>query len=291
MDKRHFLLGLHLTDGIGAASEALVIAAFEREDVQNWALPWDFEQLALILGVSDTQRWERIRQDYAAALQRAEQLKAPYLTYFDAAYPSQLREIYQPPLILFYEGQLAALQLPSLAVVGTRTATPYGLAVLRELLPPIVRSGVAIVSGLARGIDVMAHQVTFANNGVPIAVIGTGIDIAYPKNNGALQTLIGQQGLVLSEYAPGVGPHKSHFPARNRILAGLASATLVIEAKQRSGSLITANLALQNNREVLAVPGPIFSENSAGTNQLISAGAKVVTSTADIIESMIQFDK
>jgi DNA processing protein len=191
---------------------------------------------------------------------------------------------------LFYQGDLQSLQLPSLSVVGTRTATPYGLSVVRELLPPIIHSGVAIVSGLARGIDVMAHQVTFAQQGVPIAVIGTGIDVVYPTKNAALQALIGEQGLLLSEYPPGTGPQRSHFPARNRIIAGLSSATLVIEAQKRSGSLITANLALQNNRDVLAVPGPIFSENSIGTNELLKAGATLVNQSQDIMTSVQAFD-
>ncbi|MGO1225118.1 MAG: DNA-processing protein DprA, partial [Leuconostoc falkenbergense] len=179
---------------------------------------------------------------------------------------------------------------PNVAVVGTRTATPYGLAVMRHLLPEVVKSGIAVVSGLAKGLDVMAHQITFANSGVPIAVIGTGIDMTYPAQNQALQQQIGQQGLVLSEYPPGTGPQRSHFPARNRIIAGLSSATLVIEAQQKSGSLITANLALQNNREVMVVPGSIFSENSLGANELLRFGAKMVTKSTDIMESIQLFD-
>lgn len=222
----------------------------------------------------------------ARAVAQAQQWATPYITYCDPCYPTRLRETYDAPLVLFYAGHLDALRLPSVSVVGTRTATPYGLAVLRALLPEVIRQDVAIVSGLAKGIDVMAHQMTLAQRGVPIAVIGTSIDVTYPKAHHHLQTQIGAQGLVLSEYPPGTGPQKSHFPARNRIIAGLSSATLVVEATQHSGSLITANLALQNNRDVLAVPGSIFSEMTQGTHELLQLGAKLVAKPADILESV-----
>lgn len=290
MEQRQFLLALHLTKGIGPANVEKILAVWDREPVKYWSYPWDLEQLAHILIPVKQTIWQQIVASYPQALEDASRIAVPYITYCDSQYPQQLREMYHPPLALFYQGDLQSLQLPSLSVVGTRTATPYGLSVVRELLPPIIHSGVAIVSGLARGIDVMAHQVTFAQQGVPIAVIGTGIDVVYPTKNAALQALIGEQGLLLSEYPPGTGPQRSHFPARNRIIAGLSSATLVIEAQKRSGSLITANLALQNNRDVLAVPGPIFSENSIGTNELLKAGATLVNQSQDIMTSVQAFD-
>lgn len=182
---------------------------------------------------------------------------------------------------------MAALKLPNLAIVGTRTATNYGYQALQHLLPDVVHSGTAVISGLAKGIDTMAHQITLRRGGVPIAVIGTGIDQFYPASNRQLQSQIARSGL---EYAPGCGPYRSHFPARNRIIAGLSSATLVVEAKIKSGSLITANSALQNNREVLTIPGPIFAENSQGTNELLALGAKPVVKSKDILESIQIFD-
>ncbi|MEX0380655.1 DNA-processing protein DprA [Leuconostoc sp. MS02] len=282
MNLKQQLLAIHLTQGIGMTTEARIIGAIN-DNLLPIIYPWPLD---LILQITNHSYHDSIRATYVHALQRASNFKAHYITYYDQIYPQRLREIFEPPLVLFYEGQLAALNLPSLSVVGTRSATAYGLKSLRQLLPPVIQSGAAIVSGLAQGIDVMAHQITFATSGVPIAVIGTGTDIAYPKRNASLQKQIGQQGLIISEYAPGVGPQRSHFPARNRIIAGLSSATLVIEAKIKSGSLITANIALQNNREVLSVPGSIFSEESQGTNELLSLGAKLVTKPQDIIESI-----
>ncbi|MGG0920793.1 DNA-processing protein DprA [Leuconostoc suionicum] len=284
---KQFLLGLHLTSGIGHAGEKRVIEVIDKHLIsENY--PWNIETLLAVVKPLP-QHIAKIKATYAVACQKAATSQENYFTYFDDCYPIQLKEIFDPPLILFYEGNLNALKLPNLAVVGTRTATPYGLECLRSLLPNVINRGTAIVSGLAKGIDVMAHQVTFANQGVPIAVIGTGLNIAYPAKNRVLQQQVAQQGIVLSEYAHDVGPHKSHFPARNRIIAGLSSATLVIEAKIKSGSLITANYALQNNREVLSVPGSIFSENSQGTNELLQLGAKLISRSEEVVESVRTF--
>ncbi|MBS9335950.1 DNA-processing protein DprA [Fructobacillus papyrifericola] len=278
-----FLLALHLTKGLGIARKTRVIEAI-KEDLAPVNYPWSLLELSLVIGfdVNDA-RFPALASDYQKALAVARNYPESYLTYFDADYPKQLREIYQPPLVLFYRGDLRALKLPSLAVVGTRTATPYGQEVLRALLPELLAQGIAIVSGLAKGIDVMAHQVTFSNGGVPIAVIGSGLGRAYPRQNRGIQEAVAEQGLLLSEYPLETAPHRGHFPERNRIIAGLASATLVVEAKQRSGSLITANSALQNNREVLAVPGSIFSAESAGCHELIAAGARPVTTAKEIL--------
>ncbi|HBP98434.1 DNA-processing protein DprA [Leuconostoc lactis] len=281
MNLNQQLLAIHLTAGMGVKAARAVITAVTAVQVPT-IYPWPLD---LILSFGDQRSHHLIRRTYSSAVERVQQWPTSYMTYFDACYPGRLREIYDAPLVLFYQGHLAALRLPSLSVVGTRTATPYGLAVLRSLLPDVV-----IVSGLAKGIDVMAHQMTLAQRGVPIAVIGTGIDVAYPKAHHHLQTQIGEQGLVLSEYPPGTGPQKSHFPARNRIIAGLSSATLVVEAKQHSGSLITANFALQENRDVLAVPGTIFSATAQGTHELIQLGAKLVAKPTDILESVQNLD-
>lgn len=281
MNLNQQLLAIHLTAGMGVKAARAVITAVTAVQVPT-IYPWPLD---LILSFGDQRSHHLIRRTYSSAVERVQQWPTSYMTYFDACYPGRLREIYDAPLVLFYQGHLAALRLPSLSVVGTRTATPYCLAVLRSLLPDVV-----IVSGLAKGIDVMAHQMTLAQRGVPIAVIGTGIDVAYPKAHHHLQTQIGEQGLVLSEYPPGTGPQKSHFPARNRIIAGLSSATLVVEAKQHSGSLITANFALQENRDVLAVPGTIFSATAQGTHELIQLGAKLVAKPTDILESVQNLD-
>lgn len=281
MKLKQFALAIHLTSGIGFSGERKIIHSVISQKV-SLHYPWPIETVVEVVGALP-QHEQRIRATYLTACQKAEEMQANYLTYFDDAYPMQLREIFDPPLILFYDSNLEALSLPSLSVVGTRTATSYGLDCLRLLLPDVLREGTAIVSGLAKGIDVMAHQITFANQGVPIAVIGTGLNVAYPAKNKTLQRQIAQRGLVLSEYPNDVQPHRSHFPARNRIIAGLSSATLVVEAQRKSGSLITANYALQSNREVLAVPGSIFSGNSQGTNELLQLGAKLISSSKEIM--------
>ncbi|MCK8638347.1 DNA-processing protein DprA [Fructobacillus fructosus] len=291
MEERDFLLAIQLTTGLGLARKAQIIKGIEEKRAPT-GYPWSEMTLAVIVGLDPTsQIFARIAGAYRAALRRVEEQRGvfSYFTYFDDAYPEQLRQIFQPPLILFYRGDLRALRLPALAVVGTRTATPYGFSCLRRLLPGVIEHGVAIVSGLARGIDVMAHQVTFSNRGVPVAVIGSGLNHAYPVRNRQLQEEVALQGLLLSEYPDDVPSHRGHFPERNRIIAGLASATMVVEAKQHSGSLITANSALQNNRNVLAVPGSIFSDESSGCHELIQAGATVVQSSSDILANLSGF--
>ncbi|MFC4760572.1 DNA-processing protein DprA [Fructobacillus durionis] len=285
MKQKEFLLALHLTKGIGLIRKEKIIRAIE-ENRAKTEYPWSFSELLLILEMNGQKRFaDQLAVAYQEGLLLARNYPDAYLSYFDEEYPVLLRESYQAPLILFYKGDLRALQLPALAVVGTRTATAYGQEVLRYLLPPLLERGGAIVSGLAKGIDVMAHQVTFAHGGVPIAVIGSGIGRAYPVQNRRLQEQVAEQGLLLSEYPRDVGPSRGHFPERNRIIAGLTRATLVVEAKKRSGSLITANLALQNNREVLAVPGSIFSEESRGCHEIIQAGALPVRSVEDILKN------
>ncbi|WEV55109.1 DNA-processing protein DprA [Leuconostocaceae bacterium ESL0723] len=290
MDFKHFILALHLTAGIGKQRATRIIRAINH-GYAPVTYPWPLDVLTNILEVSvNTAAYQQISAAYGPAIERAQAFNQPFMTYYCPSYPERLRQIYEPPLVLFYRGDLRALSLPSLSVVGTRTASPYSLNCLRVLLPRLIKTGTAIVSGLAKGVDVMAHQITFAQQGVPIAVVGTGIDIAYPGSHHSLQEQVGQQGLLLSEYPAKVGPRRGHFPDRNRIIAGLSAATLIVEAKQESGSLITANCALQNNRQVLAVPGSIFSSESEGTNQLIAAGAVPVLSVEDLLTTVKRLD-
>ncbi|WP_125608228.1 DNA-processing protein DprA [Lapidilactobacillus bayanensis] len=209
-----------------------------------------------------------------------------YLTIFDADYPIELAEIYQPPLLLFYRGRRELLRRRKLAIVGARMCTTYSQHCLRRLLPELIQANLVTVSGLASGVDTLVHQETLRSNGQTIAVIGNGLNVVYPQANQLLQEQIGQVGLVISEYLPDAPPQKFHFPQRNRIIAGLAAGTLVTEAKQRSGSLITANLALQENRNVYALPGGIFAPLSQGTNELIQAGALPVLCAQDIIDDL-----
>lgn len=209
-----------------------------------------------------------------------------FMTLLDADYPSALAEIYQPPVLLFYRGRRELLTQRKLAIVGARMCTTYSQHCLRQLLPELVQANLVTVSGLACGVDTLVHQETLIAGGQTIAVIGNGLNISYPRTNQLLQARLGQEGLVLSEYLPDAPPQKFHFPQRNRIIAGLAVGTLVTEAKQRSGSLITANLALQENRNVYAIPGGLFSPLSVGTNELIQAGALPVLKASDILNDL-----
>ena len=212
-----------------------------------------------------------------------------FLMYEDALYPKRLKEIYLPPVVLFYKGRLELFNRLSIGIVAARDHTEYSKEALEYLLPDILERKVSIISGLARGVDSLAHQLTLDLNGETIAVIGNGINICYPKENQSLYDAIGKKGLILSEYPLDSPPLKFHFPYRNRIIAGLSHGLCVIEAKLHSGSLITANVALSENRQVFALPGNITSEYSKGTNELITAGAFPIRNSNDILESLHYF--
>ena len=202
-------------------------------------------------------------------------------------YPPLLAELHDPPARLHLRGGSAeVLSLPAVAVVGARSCSPYGAQVARDLACELAAAGLVIVSGLARGIDGEAHRGALAAGGLTVAVLGCGIDRDYPRAHAELARRIGERGLVVSEYPPGVEPSPWRFPARNRIVAGLARATVVVEARERSGALITADFALELGRDVFAVPGEITSGLSKGTNDLIRQGATPLLAAGDILESL-----
>lgn len=204
----------------------------------------------------------------------------------DAAFPALLRAIHDPPVGLFLRGEVdpELLARPSVAIVGARACSPYGAQVARTLARELAAAGLVVVSGLARGIDGAAHRGALEAGGLTIAVFGCGIDRDYPASHRELARGVVESGLVVSEYAPGVEPAPWRFPARNRIIAGLALATVVVEARERSGALITADLALEEGREVFTVPGEITSSLSCGTNALLRSGAIPLTSAEDVLE-------
>ncbi|MDX6486595.1 MAG: processing protein [Gaiellaceae bacterium] len=202
----------------------------------------------------------------------------------DPAFPARLRSIHDPPPGLFIRGPapVALLDRPSVAVVGARACSHYGASVATSLARELAEAGVLVVSGLARGVDGAAHRGAL-QSGTTVAVLGCGIDRDYPRTHASLAAEIVREGLIVSEYAPGVEPAPWRFPARNRIVAGLTLATVVVEARERSGALITADLALDEGRDVLAVPGEITSQLSRGTNHLLRLGAVPVTCAADVL--------
>ncbi|HSR54511.1 MAG TPA: DNA-processing protein DprA [Acidobacteriota bacterium] len=204
----------------------------------------------------------------------------------DAEYPELLRQIHDPPLLLYVKGRIECLSRPSLAVVGARSASVYGLQVTTWLARELALSGLAIVSGLARGVDARAHQGALEAGGDTIAVLGNGLDIAYPRENRRLQERIGSEGCLVSEFPCGTNPAPSNFPVRNRIISGLSLGVLITQADRRSGSLITARMALEQDREVWAVPGNITDKKCLGSNDLIRQGAVPVLEDADVLECL-----
>ncbi|GAA6514354.1 DNA-processing protein DprA [Merdimmobilis hominis] len=218
----------------------------------------------------------------------ARRLGFEILTPEDLKYPNLLKNIYSCPLVLYVEGELPDLsqQLP-IAMVGTRNFTEYGKRVGKTLSGDLARAGAVVVSGLAVGIDAICHAGAIAGGGKTVAVLGCGLDVDYPRQNSDLHRLISQNGAVISEYPPGTPPNPGHFPCRNRIISGLSKGVVVVEAGERSGSLITAGLALSQDRDVFAVPGRIEEPNSKGTHKLIQQGAKLTACAQDVLEEYL----
>ena len=208
--------------------------------------------------------------------------KFPSFSILDDCYPWDLSEIYDAPVLLFYKGNLDLLKFPKVAVVGSRACSKQGAKSVEKVIQGL-ENELVIVSGLAKGIDTASHMAALQNGGKTIAVIGTGLDVFYPKANKRLQDYIGNDHLILSEYGPGEQPLKFHFPARNRIIAGLCRGVIVAEAKMRSGSLITCERAMEEGRDVFAIPGSILDGLSDGCHHLIQEGAKLVTSGQDVL--------
>ncbi|HEN5788146.1 TPA: DNA-protecting protein DprA [Streptococcus agalactiae] len=213
---------------------------------------------------------------------RQEFKKFPVLSILDSNYPLELKEIYNPPVLLFYQGNIELLSKPKLTVVGARQASQIGCQSVKKIIKE-TNNQFVIVSGLARGIDTAAHVSALKNGGSSIAVIGSGLDVYYPTENKKLQEYMSYNHLVLSEYFTGEQPLKFHFPERNRIIAGLCQGIVVAEAKMRSGSLITCERALEEGREVFAIPGNIIDGKSDGCHHLIQEGAKCIISGKDIL--------
>lgn len=269
MKKTEFLLKLKLQKGIGYVK--LLTIANQLTDETEIEFE-ELEQIKLTEELMDA--CYRVFQDdqLDRMVQQIEQ-QCDVISFFDEAYPEKLRQIYRPPMVLFTRGDISLLQKEIITIVGSRYPTKYSQDVINRLVPNIVQSGQVVASGLAKGVDALAHKAALFNQGKTIAVIGNGLNFSYPMQNFALQEEIVQKGLLISEYLPDTPPRRYRFPERNRILAGLSQSVIVTEAKEKSGSLITANLALQENRDIYAVPGPITNALSAGPNQLIEAGA------------------
>jgi len=225
-------------------------------------------------------------EDAAAQQQKIRDVGAALVTLGDARYPEMLRGIFDPPAVLFCRGRVDLLGAVNVGVVGTRHPTPYGVAATERLAGDLARAGVTVVSGMARGIDTAAHKAALSVEGMTIAVLGCGVDIVYPSENRKLAAEIAAKGLIISEFPMGSTAFPQNFPVRNRIISGLSVGLLVTEGAQYSGSSITARLAMDQNREVFAVPGNITSKMSWGPNLLIKQGAKLVQDWNDVVADL-----
>jgi len=250
------------------------------------ATPAELKKAGLDRGSASAVGYWRDRLSLDAEMEKLGKYGVKVLTFHDPDYPARLKEIYDYPPVLYIRGTLLPQDEWCLAVVGTRRATVYGRQAAEELATDLARNKITIVSGLARGIDSVAHQSALAAGGRTIAVFGCGLDIVYPAENATLARDITRQGALLSEFPLGTRPRADNFPRRNRILSGLSLGVLVVEADDTSGAMITAHLALEQNREVFAVPGSILSPASRGTNHLIQEGAKLVRGYTDILEEL-----
>jgi DNA processing protein len=287
-DERAYWVVLSMAAGIGPVrfQRLLEVCGGAR---QAWQAT-DLELAAAGLERRTADSLKRLRQRTTpeAAAARLDQMAIAALTLLDDEYPARLRQIADPPPVIFTRGRLKDIDAQTVALVGTRRATPYGHAVAGRLARELASAGVTVVSGLAKGVDTTAHQAALEAGGRTLAVLGNGLDQVYPPENATLarQIVDRDAGALISEFAPGVPPDAVNFPRRNRIISGLSTVTVIVEAGERSGALITADFALEQGRDVLVVPGPIFSPTSAGSNDLLKQGALPVTSIDDILEAL-----
>ena len=292
MESRNRIAALALACLQGELSRPLRIPP-ETSLARLWRLSSKALSAALRLQPAESARLASFRNGFSAAAVFSElrQKEIGFVALGEPDYPANLKQIYDPPPGLFITGSARSrweefMSGPRIAIVGARRATRYGIDVALGVAEGLSREAVCVVSGMALGIDAAAHKGAIKGKGSSIAVLGCGVDIVYPRSNRLLYQKLLKAGLVVSEYPPGTKPRNWRFPARNRIISGLSSGVLVVEAGVKSGALITADFCLEQGREVYAVPGSIFSDKSAGPNGLIRMGATAVTGAGDILEDL-----
>jgi len=276
---------LNMTPGVGPRVAAKLLERFGSAEAVYGATRAELESLRLVPEAVDTIIARDLRPRAEAEINRVRKLGSDILILDDGNYPALLREIFDPPIVIYVKGAWEeCLDLPCVAIVGSRKSSTYGHNAALMLSRDLAQRGVTIVSGFARGIDAAAHRGALEGGGRTVAVLGTGIDRVYPRDHGKLaEEILGNRGALVTQFPLGTPPVSENFPYRNRIISGLSLGTVVIEAAENSGSLITARLAIEQNREVFAVPGNITSRNSFGTNYLIKgAGAKLVQQWQDV---------
>lgn len=287
MDPKVYWIGFNYVKGIGAVRLQALLDAFDGDLQAAWEAPYDrLRQAGLSSRIVEGILKVRAEINLERIWERTQAAGIKVLTWEDESYPRLLREIYQPPPVIYLRGEILPEDETAVAVVGTRRITAYGRQVTEDLGAALARHQVTVVSGLARGTDAIAHQSALRAGGRTIAVLGSGVDRIYPPEHRRLAEEIIESGALISDYPPGTPPDSANFPPRNRIISGLSLATVVVEAGETSGALITATFALEQGREVLAVPGLITSPNSKGTNRLISQGARPLLTPEDVLEAI-----
>ncbi len=286
MKNKRLWVGFTLVKGIGSVRLQSLLNYFG--DIES---AWKASPLDMVAAGISAKLAERVIQvrnsvdldDYMARIEK-DQIRI--LTWEDTDYPANLKEIDQSPPVLYLRGEVTAEDSWAVAIVGTRAVTSYGRQVTEELATVLAHSGVTIVSGLARGVDAIAHSTALKAGGRTLAVLGSGVDKIYPPEHRPMAEKIALHGAVISDYAPGTAPDSANFPPRNRIISGLSMAVVVVEAGDTSGALITAGFAANQGREVFSVPGMLYAPKSKGTNRLISNGARVLLNPNDVLEAL-----
>lgn len=281
-----YFLAFARVKGIGSARTRLLQHYFETL-AQAWQAPPNaLQQAGLDQKTIAALLQTRAQLSPMGELEALEKADIKALTWDDEHYPPSLRNLADAPPVLYIKGQITQSDMVAIGIVGTRNATIYGREVAEMLATDLVRNGITVVSGLARGIDGIAHKAAIDAGGRTLAVMGSGVDVIYPPEHRKLAQQIAEHGALISDYPPGTQPEATNFPPRNRIISGLSLGVVVIEADEKSGALITTQFAAEHGREVFAVPGNIFSKTSRGTNKLIQNGAKAVLSVNDILEEL-----
>ena len=284
MNDTRYWIGFTLIKGIGAVRFQRMLERFGNAESAWSAAPAELAGAGLSLKLIERIVAVREKVDLALIWEQIQSKGIQVLTWLDEAYPQRLKEIEQPPPVLYLRGELIPEDTWAVAIVGTRRVTPYGRQITEEIASFLAANSVTVVSGLARGVDALAHNAALKAGGRTLAVLGSGVDRIYPPENRTLAGNIFEHGAVLSDYAPGTPPESSNFPPRNRIISGLSMAVVVIEAGETSGALITAEFAADQGRDVFAVPGNILAPQSKGTNKLIQQGAHPLLSANDILQ-------
>jgi len=286
-EENKYYLALNMVPGLGTISISKLLRRFLSAKA---VFDCPIDELMQITGLKQQVAWgiKKIlrAKEFNQELQKIKDSNIQVICLNDQEYPSLLREIYDPPVALYVKGNISILNRFSMAVVGCRQASFYGLQQAERIARELALRGINVISGLAQGIDTSAHKGALSAKGLTVAVLGSGLNRIYPPENKKLFEAIGKYGAVISEFPLETAPYRANFPRRNRIISGLSKGVVVVEAARSSGSLITANLALSQNREVFAVPGAANSINSRGTNKLIKEGAKLVENADDIVEEL-----